>query len=53
MMCNYYIEMGRCPLIDCKFAHGEQDLAQRELEFQCASPCAERMRSAASQLSSA
>jgi len=36
MLCKYFTEMGRCPLMDCKFAHGEEDLAQRKYEFECA-----------------
>ena len=35
-LCKYYKEMGRCPMIDCNFAHGKQDLAQRERELECA-----------------
>ena len=37
MLCKYFTDMGRCPLVDCKFAHGEADLAQRKYEFECAS----------------
>lgn len=35
-LCKHYEEMGRCPLIGCIFAHGAQDLAQRELDHAAA-----------------
>ena len=34
----HYEEMGRCPLINCIYAHGAEDLANREINHECAPP---------------
>ena len=35
-LCRVFEDMGRCPLVGCEFAHGHEELAQREKEFECA-----------------
>lgn len=45
-LCKYYDELGRCPLVDCNFAHGLKDLAQRERDIECAITNAAVLKSA-------